>query len=253
VPGRGKPGAAGEGRGWVCCCLRRCTRSGRGGTIGRAAGWPASGRAPAGRGAMGVPGVKLGAFGRAGAGRGGMGAPGMAAVCAAGAGPGATTWVGGCGPRVCRAGGTTGVPGASLVRAERSGTTVTRGGSGGKGWRGPAGAGLAGVEPVRCTGGGSGRAGMEILRLPGPAPGGGPEWASGGCNAVPPPKGGRSGLNGDGRAVSAALAWDASVGVFGVEAAVTASAVCGTGLTGAAGACSGWGGAAAGATSRTGG
>src|ERR1700761_7994467 len=100
---------------------------------------------------MGVPGVRPGADGRAGAGRDGMGAPGTAEVVgAAGApGPGATIWVGGWGPRACGAGGTTGVPAGSLRRAGRSGTVITRGGSGGKGWRGPAGAGPGRVEPAR--------------------------------------------------------------------------------------------------------
>jgi len=38
-PGRGA-GAAGIGRGCACCC-KRATMSGRGGTTGLAAGWPA--------------------------------------------------------------------------------------------------------------------------------------------------------------------------------------------------------------------
>ncbi len=56
------------------CCLRRCTKSGRGGTMGRAEGCPANWvRVPCGRGAIGAPGVKPG---RGEAGRGGMGEPG---------------------------------------------------------------------------------------------------------------------------------------------------------------------------------
>jgi len=202
---------------------------------------------------MGVPGVRLGAEGRAGAGRGGIGAPGTLEVWAAGDGPGATTWVGGCRPRVCGAGGTTGVPGVSALRMERSGRVTVRGGSGGSGWRGPAGAGVDSGEPVRCGEGGTGRAGMEMFRFPGPAPG--VEWASGGCNAVPPPNGGRSGLKGAGRAGSAVLGCDASIMAPGVEAAV-ASAVCWAvlgGGGGAAGVEAGCGTTAAGAMSCRGG
>ena len=80
MPGRGWTGAAGiEGRG----ALSLAARSGRGGTTGRATGWPARGRcccgegapgvAETGRGACGVEG-RSGAEGRGGAGDGG--APG---------------------------------------------------------------------------------------------------------------------------------------------------------------------------------
>lgn len=179
-------GVAADGRVCVCCCLSRCTMSGRGGTTGLALGWPASGRAPAGRGAIGAPGVNPD-VGRCGAGRAGMGAPGT--LLAAGApgvtGPGATMWVGGCGVRDAT-GGATGMRGGSAVRARRSGAGM-RAGSGGSGCRGPAGAAAPGaLGPVRADGG-RGRAGIAMFRFPAP-PG-----ASGACRALPPPNGGRSG------------------------------------------------------------
>ncbi|MDQ2711353.1 MAG: hypothetical protein M3Y24_03795 [Acidobacteriota bacterium] len=70
----------------------------RGGTTGRACGWPANGgRVPAGRGAIGAPGVSPGLGGLGGAGRDGIGAPGTAEAVVEGEGgaPGATTCVGG--------------------------------------------------------------------------------------------------------------------------------------------------------------
>lgn len=77
IPGRGGcctcPGA-----GRVCCCCKRATISGRGGTIGRAAGCPA--RFGRGCGRKGVPGVGLanGAEASLGAGGGATRATGRA-------------------------------------------------------------------------------------------------------------------------------------------------------------------------------
>jgi len=55
MPGRGACCCACPGAGRVCCCCKRATMSGRGGTIGRAAGCPA--RFGRGCGRKGVPGV----------------------------------------------------------------------------------------------------------------------------------------------------------------------------------------------------
>ena len=78
--------------------------SGRGGTVGRAEGCPASGGLPpCGRGAIGAPGVSPGREpGRGAAGRAGMGAPGTLPDSPCGGvwldgPPGATTCVGGVG------------------------------------------------------------------------------------------------------------------------------------------------------------
>ncbi len=88
APGRGIEGAGGAAGGRTCCCFKRWTRSGRGGTTGRAWGCPANGgRTFCGRGAMGDPGVTPGRSMRT-VGRGGMGAPGIDEG-AAGAGVGA--------------------------------------------------------------------------------------------------------------------------------------------------------------------
>ena len=78
--GRGAPGMGGRG----CCCCRRASTSGRGGTMGRAAGWPTN-RAPCGRGAIGAPGVRFGRGGRRSA-VGGTGEPGTAGRQPQGAG-----------------------------------------------------------------------------------------------------------------------------------------------------------------------
>ena len=55
MPGRGACCCACPGAGRLCCCCKRATMSGRGGTIGRAAGCPA--RFGRGCGRKGVPGV----------------------------------------------------------------------------------------------------------------------------------------------------------------------------------------------------
>lgn len=170
-------GAPGATRGCCVCCFNLWTRSGRGGTIGRAVGCPAKAGRPAswGRGAIGAPGVKPGA-GRGGVGRGGIGAPGT--VDAEGeveAAPGATTCVGGCGALgsccVGAAGAAdcgTGRSGAETGRAGRCSRLpkVGRGVSGGSGCLGPAGGGAAGAEgPGRGIDCASGRAGIGVARF----------------------------------------------------------------------------------------
>ncbi|HEX4164736.1 MAG TPA: hypothetical protein VHZ55_04620 [Bryobacteraceae bacterium] len=148
----------------------------RGGTTGRACGCPANeGLPPAGRGAMGAPGVKPGPAGLGGAGRGGIGAPGTDEAAGALGAPGATTWVGGCtrgaegiGSRGCNTPlACSGVaPGRS---AGRSGVADGLTASCGSGWRGPAPTCTDGLE--RGVGGGSGRAGIDTFRFTGPGVG----------------------------------------------------------------------------------
>ena len=191
----------------------------RGGTTGRAAGWPASvARAAGGRGAIGAPGVRPGPAGRAGAGLGKIGAPGTAvpgagvpgAVPPGEAAPGATTCVGACMGReggTPGEGGTTGRAGDSGIDAVRLRSRIEgREVSAGRGCRGPLGGAIGNDGPVRGCGGGAGLAGMAIERFTGPGvvlcPAG---CARGGCIAVPPPNGGLSGRKvGIGRSGSAA-------------------------------------------------
>jgi hypothetical protein len=124
MPGRGACCCAWPGAGRVCCCCRRATISGRGGTMGRAAGCPA--RFGRGCGRRGVPGVGE--------------ARGAAVVSLAGGGAVRAT---GCAGSVTDAGG---------MGAEGVG--------GGKGCRGPdkicpgrgVGTGRAGTGPVRNGG-----------------------------------------------------------------------------------------------------
>jgi hypothetical protein len=160
-----------------------------GGTIGRAAGCPASVLPPCGRGAIGAPGVNIGeAGGLAGAGRRSEGVPGVAAGPAA---PGVVKPAGG----VCRVAGRTIATGAAGA--------LGGGGAGacGKGIGGPAtfvvsGAGIGCRGPVVVTPGlacGIGRAGTESGRFATPLEGGVAGLASGGCSALPPPNGGRNG------------------------------------------------------------
>lgn len=171
-PGAGevRVGAAGLGR--VCC--KRFTKSGRGGTVGRADGCPANpGRDPCGRGAIGAPGVRPDG-GRGGAGRDGMGAPGIddgTGVDAAG--PGAIRCVGTCadfgGGGMDAVDGADEASGADPGRSIRSGVPSGRWRvSAGKGCRGPVGRTPLGEDPG--IGRGAGRAGTEIGRLTGPAP-----------------------------------------------------------------------------------
>lgn len=129
IPGRAEGGACpGMGR---CCCCRRATISGRGGTTGRAVGCPAS--AGRGWGRKGVPGVGVDAGVDAAVDDG-------PAASAGGAGVGRGT---GCAGRVMEAGGM----GAAGVAS-------------GIGCRGPdriwpgrgAGTGRAGTGPVRNGG-----------------------------------------------------------------------------------------------------
>jgi hypothetical protein len=225
----------------------------RGGTTGRAAGCPARvlrGLVD-GRGAIGVPGVSPGAAGReGGSGRAGpgIGVPGVAPAEAVGAGaPGATTCVGACGilgvapGAVTAAGGVVaglagpaglgfGVNGAgragrSCADAGRSAGVPGRDGSCGMGRAG------MGVDGATRGAGGSGRAGIATFREPAVWPD-----ASGGCTTLPPPNGGRRGLNvGAGRS-------DCSGTVGGAASAAPDAAVVtvGGGVAGVAGA-AGWG------------
>jgi hypothetical protein len=129
MPGRGACCWTCPGAGRVCCCCKRATMSGRGGTTGRAAGCPA--RLGRGCGRRGVPGV--GDANGAADSLGGAGACGVARAT-------------GCAGSVTDAGGM----GAAGV-------------AGGKGCRGPdkicpgrgVGTGRAGTGPVRnggCSG-----------------------------------------------------------------------------------------------------
>lgn len=219
-------GVAGPGR--PGCLFKRCRISWRGGTTGRAAGWPASvARAAGGRGAIGAPGVRPGPAGRAGAGLGRIGAPGTAVPVVAplcGTEPGATICVGACMGRAGGTpgeGGTTGRAGDSGVEAVRLRSRIEgRAGSAGRGCRGPLGGASGNDGPVRGCGGGAGLAGIAIERFTGPGvvlcPAG---CARGGCMAVPPPSGGRSGLK-------AGIARSGSVaGASGSECAATADRV----------------------------
>ena len=198
--GRGIAGVAGDG---LACCFSRCSTSWRGGTTGRAAGCPAKvGRCAAGRGAIGAPGVKPVLAGRGGSGRAGpgIGDPGVTPADAEGAAgaagaPGATTCVGTCGilaviGAVGAAGVAGRVPGLTAGRAGRSGAGALRAGSAGSGLAASDG-GIGVAGPTRGVCGGSGRAGIAMFRLPPPCPGD----ANGGWIAVPPPNGGRKGLN----------------------------------------------------------
>ncbi len=137
IPGRGGGGWACPGAGRTCCCCSRATRSGRGGTIGRAAGCPAK-------------------FGRAGEDRRGMDGAGPGVAGGAG-GPGDGAWVaigdvsaGGAAARALGCGGAAG-----------PGEGCGGGADAGMGCRGPeriwpgrgaAGTGRAGIAPVRNGG-----------------------------------------------------------------------------------------------------
>src|ERR1700682_5391526 len=117
MPGRGGGGCAWPGAGRVCCS--RATRSGRGGTTGRAAGWPAK---------LGRPGDRRGIEGGGGP---GVVSAGGAMLRAAG---GAT------GPGVGDGGG-----GVDAGKGCRGPERIWPG-------RGGGGAGLAGTGPVRIGG-----------------------------------------------------------------------------------------------------
>ncbi len=104
------------------------------------------------------------------------------------AAPGATMCVGGCGDRTCGAGGVgvcagLGVSTAGPGRTGRCGVpNGGRDGSAGSGCRGPLGVAPGSEEAVFGALCGSGRAGIEMLRLIGPAPDPWPgACASGGC------------------------------------------------------------------------
>lgn len=183
APGRGIAGADGNGRP-ACCCCRRRSISGLGGTTGRACGCPANGRAPCGRGAIGAFGVRFD-LGREGAGRGGrIGVPGtigaVGAAGIAGGAPGAMTCVGGWtrGAPGAGDGGRSGAAGRGVsTEAGEAGRNACCwgagfGASGGSGCRGPLGGATAAVR----GGDGNGRAGMEILRFATPGADG---WACG--------------------------------------------------------------------------
>ncbi len=149
IPGRGAPGAPGPR-------VSFATRSGRGGTTGRACGCPAR-------------------FGLAG-GRSGPPPPRLAGAGVPGAGPGAMVALGATREGVRGGGGATGAPG----RGGAGVSGIMRGAStkfGGKGCRGP---------EIICPGfgaGGAGRAGVGAPRL-----------ATGGISGPPPPpRGGRNG------------------------------------------------------------
>jgi hypothetical protein len=168
--GRGAPGAGGRD----CCCCKRASTSGLGGTTGRADGWPTR-RVLAGRGAIGAPGVRL--AGRAGGAGRGMGEPGTAD--AEGAVPGSITWVGGMamerpgwfGRAIDGAAWAGGAPGEA-GRGGREGRCGTEGAlrcrSGGSGCLGPVGAKPVGAKPGRT--GGIGRAGTDTFRFDTPGP-----------------------------------------------------------------------------------
>jgi hypothetical protein len=119
MPGRGGGGWAWPGAGRVCCCCKRATRSGRGGTTGRAAGWPASvGRAEDRSGREGgAPGVgEIGSDGGAAARAIGCGATGPGV---GGGGGGVDAGIGCRGPERIwpgRGAAGTGLAGTALLR-----------------------------------------------------------------------------------------------------------------------------------------
>ncbi len=197
APGCGEPASGLTGR---LFCSRSST-SWRGGTTGRAIGWPASERILCGLGAMGAPGVRPGEpapRGRVGAGRGGNGVPGAAdgdIGCAPSRGEAGKTMAVGAMfagvPGDAGGGGAAGVAGstgalaettgaggaAGVGRATGGGGIVTCAGSPASGCRGPKG---LGVPRLGRTGWGAGRAGTERFRLTSPGDGVAEGFASGG-------------------------------------------------------------------------
>jgi hypothetical protein len=217
MPGRGRPGAAAPGG-----RVNFASMSGRGGTIGRAAGWPARFGLAGGRSGLppptGDPGTIVAAGGAAGRGIGRAG-PGML-----GAAPGLKICPG---DGVCPEDGAgRGAPGAVSVRAST----------------GAEGNGCLGPERI-CPGlgaGGVGRAGIGI-----------PRGAIGGESGGPEASGGRKGADrGAGAGVSGAASRAAGrvSGVASIFAAgVRAGSAAGTGSVTVTGVLAGSGPAVCGA------
>jgi hypothetical protein len=181
--------------------------SGRGGTTGRAAGWPArfglaggrngpppptgaAGAGAPGAAAAGAPGRIAGrGVGMLGTGDAGRGAPGIVPAGLAATGPGA-------------AGGGVGIDGGAFGNSPRPG---------GSGWRGP-----DRIWPG--FGAGTGRAGMAVVRDTGAA---GAEGAAG--DGPPRASGGRNGCDGAGRAGAGSGSMSLGGSTAGAEGAASVS------------------------------